>query len=118
MPVTCPAEIGGANFVWLKNSYGRGTNEKSVGIVMDARIVFVVVDAELGRVAGLDEILHVKVRDDHLLAALVKRVQPAIRIFFKHIEIGGIVFPAVRVEISKQAHARLFIDEKESAKIT
>src|SRR5258708_17854054 len=118
MPVAGPAQIGGANFVRLKNSYRRGTNEKSVVIVMDARIVFVVVDAELGRVAGLDEILHVKVRDDHLLAAMLKGLQPAVRIFFEHKEIGGVVFPAVRVEISKQAHAGLFIDEKKPAKIT
>ena len=47
MAVAGPAEIGGANFVRLKNADGRGPHEKSVVVVMDARVVLVVVNAEL-----------------------------------------------------------------------
>jgi hypothetical protein len=95
MAVAGPPQIGRANFVRLKNSDGRGPHEKTVVIVMDARVVFVVMNAELGRVARLDEILHVKICDDHLLVAELECVEAAIRVFLEQVEVGGVVFPAV-----------------------
>ena len=63
------------------------------------------------------KILHVKIRNDHLLVASLESIQTAVRVFFEQVEISGVIFPAVRVEISKHAHARLFMDKNEPAKI-
>src|SRR5580692_3205013 len=117
VPVAGPAQIRRANFVGLKNSHRRGPHEKPVSVVLHARVVLVVVNAKFGRVARLHEILHIKIRDDHLLVPQLETVQAAVGVLFEKIEIGGVVFPAVRVKVSEKAYARLLVDKNKSAKI-
>ena len=50
----------------------RWTHEKAVVVVVDAGVVPVVVETELGGVALGDEILDVQIRDIDLLSAFVK----------------------------------------------
>src|SRR5207245_11055886 len=84
---------------------------------MQTGVVLVVVHTELSCVARPDEILPVKVGDDHLLMAPAERVQAAVGVLLEEMEIREVVLPAVRVQGAKDAHARLLLNEEEPAKV-
>ncbi len=78
-----------------ENADRRGPRQKSVVVVVNSGVVLIVVNAELRCVARLEEILHVQIRDDHLLVPWLECVESAVRIFFEEVEIREVVFPAV-----------------------
>src|ERR1700752_3041459 len=103
--------------MWLKHANRRGTRKETVVVVMHARLVLVIVDAELGRVTGVDEILQIKIRNNHLLVPQPERVEAAVGVLLEEIEIRRVVLPAVRVQVSKKSQAGLLVDKNKSAKI-
>ncbi len=96
---------------------GRGTDQKSVVVVVNAGVVAVVVKAEFGGVALGEKILDVDVRDVDLLSATLKCVQAAVRIFLEEVEPGEIVGQAVGTQIAEKPYSGLFFGEEESAKV-
>ena len=86
----------------LRRADGRGTDEKSVVIEVDAGIVAVVVKAEFGGVALGEEILDVNVRDVNLLSRGFESVQSAVGVFLEEVEPSEIVRDAVGVRLPKR----------------
>ena len=121
--VTGPPQVGRADVVRPQliirphKAERRRTYQEIVLIKMQTGVVLVVVHTELSCVARPDEILPVKVGDDHLLMAPAERVQAAVGVLLEEMEISEVVLPAVRVQVAKDAHARLLLNEEEPAKV-
>src|SRR4051812_27012906 len=73
--------------------------------------------ADLRRVAGFDEILNIEIRYQNFLIATMRRIQQAVGVLLQHVEVRGIVLILVRLQISEHPHARLIIEENETAKV-
>ena len=85
---------------------------------MKTGVVFVERADEFRGVAGKEKILEIDIAENDLLMAAVESgVEAAVGIFFEEIEIGGVVFDAIAVQIAEDADGGLFIDEKKAAKI-
>src|SRR5205823_6259879 len=92
-------------------------DEEPVLVVLDAAVVEVRVEADLGRVAGEKEVLPEQVRDEDLLVAEVERVQPAVRVLLDLVEEREVVLPAVVVPVAEQAYARLVVTEQKPLEV-
>ena len=106
-----------ANRMRRHQSDGRRPHQEIIGVVLERRIVFVVMEAGLNRVAGLDEILPVNIGDHHLLVAVGQGVQAAVGVLFQHREIRQVELIAVGIQVAEQPHARLLVGENEAAEI-
>src|SRR6266850_1162799 len=121
-----PAEVTNANAMKNRACPGilidhvanrRRANQKAVVVIMDAGIIFIPGGDEFRGVAGEKEILQIDVAEYHLLVAAFERVEAAVRVFLKELEIRQIVLDASGMDISKDADGRLLIHKKEAAKI-
>src|SRR5712692_3293496 len=112
-----PAQIDGANVVRPHGADGRRAHQEIVLIEVESGVVLVVMHTELRSVAGPQEILPVEIGDQRLLVPPCKCVQAAVGVFFEEMEVGQVILPAVRVQVAKNAHAGLLLDEQETSKI-
>src|SRR6267143_1908264 len=85
---------------------------------MQAGIVLVPCDNELCRVAGEKEVLKIDVAEKDLLMAAFERVESAVSVFFKKMEVGEIVFDAIAVKVAEDSQGRLFVNKKKAAKVS
>src|SRR3984885_5686954 len=120
--VTGPSQIVGANVVRMDSSVDHRSSrlwahQKTIVVVVDTGVVAVVVEAELGCIALGEKSLYVRVRDVHLLPALVESVQAAVRVFFQKIKPREIVGQSIGTQVAKDSHARLRFGKKESAEV-
>ena len=121
--VAGPTDVRGMNAVRLDHAARkhfanrRRTHEKTVVVVMDGGIVFVVVNAQLRGVTLEQEILAKHVGDDHLLIAQRHRIQAAVGILFEEIEVRDVILPPIRIEIAEDADAWLFFHKQETAEV-
>src|SRR4029077_1343796 len=92
-------------------SDGRGANQKTVVVIVEARIIFVPRADEFHGVTGEKEILQINVAQKDLLVAPVKSVEAAVGVFLQEMEIGDVVFDAVALQVSEDAHRWLFVNE-------
>src|SRR5712672_583473 len=126
VPVAKPAKIANANSVengtaagiLIDNvSDGRGANEKTVVVIMQAGVILVPGSHEFRGVTGKKEILQVHIAEKHLLVAPFERIEAAVGVFLKEVKICKIVFDAIAVKIPEKTQCRLFIHEKKAAEI-
>src|SRR5262249_45388747 len=108
--------------MWADDADARGADEDSVLIVARARLVAVVMRAELDRVTFGERVLAEDVGDIDLLIAEfdfaeVDRVQLTVGLFFEHVEIGKVVLPPVRRDVAEHPHAKVRVAEDEAAEI-
>ena len=77
----------------MRNNYANRlrTRDDPVVVVIDRRIIFIKVVAELCCVTLEQKVLQVQVRDRHLLMAVIERVQPTIGVFLQVIEVREVV---------------------------
>ena len=87
----------------------RRPHQKIILVEPERRVVLVVVKTELDVVPALDKILPVKIRDPHLLVAILQPVQPAVGIFLQHGEVSQIVLIAVRMEVTEDTQSRFLV---------
>src|SRR5207302_9446728 len=86
VPIAGPAEISDIQRVRREDADRIRPNEEVVLIEVERRTIMVVMNAELGRVAGKEEILPIIVGDVDVLMAALERVQFAIGILLLLIE--------------------------------
>src|ERR1700687_5965988 len=67
-------------------SYWRGAHEKPVVIKMQAAIIAVVVEAELGGISLGQKILHVNVGNTDFLSPILQRVEPTVGVLLEKVE--------------------------------
>ena len=80
----------------------RRTHGKTIFIVMRARLVVVIVNAELRSVSECQKILNVEIRDSYVLLTLAEDgVQLTVRFLLKHWEIDKIPLEPVRAEVAE-----------------
>src|SRR5258706_12948110 len=90
----------------LRPSRGWAVQEAIV-VIVNARIVSVVMETELSRVALAEKVLDVQIGNVNLLSAFVKCVQSAIRILFEKIKPRDVVRQPIGAQIPKDTNARL-----------
>ncbi len=118
-----PTDVRGMNAVRLNHTTrkhfanGRRAHEKTVVVVVDGGIVFVVVNAQLRGVTLEQKILAKHIGDDHLLIAQGHRIQAAVGILFEEIKIRDVILPPIRIEIAEDADAWLFFHKQETAEV-
>src|SRR5271155_3093804 len=99
--VSRPSNVDGMDAVRMQNALREnranrgGADQKTIVVVMNGGVVFIVVNAELRRVTLKEEVLAINVSDDHLLIPEFHGIQTAVGVFFEKVEIGEIVLPAV-----------------------
>src|SRR5262245_42489636 len=84
---------------------------------MGGAVIEVGVKANLGGVTFPQEILPVRVCNQHELVARIELIQPGIAVLLAHIEHGQVVLPAVIRVVAKNARSQVDVVEEESAKI-
>src|SRR4051812_25687522 len=101
--VSSPAEIEGVNVMCAHGSNRGRPGDISGAVVVSAAVIEAAVQAPLCCVARPEKILPVKVGDEHLLSAFVKRVQLRISVLLAQIEGGQVVLESVVTPIAKEA---------------
>ena len=87
VPVAGPAEVDARRpRAAAKTPTGSGRTRKSFVSNLKLGLVAVVVEADLRRVAGPDEVLPVVVGDDRVLLAVVERVEQAVGVLLRLVE--------------------------------
>src|SRR5687767_7672658 len=71
----------------------------------------------LDRVALANEILPEDVGDVNILMTRVEAVQPAVRVFLEHREVGAVELVPVVVERAKHARAKVVVGKDKPAKV-
>ena len=117
VPVAGKADIIGVDLVGLKDADGIGPDEKAVVVEMDGRLVVVVVEADLRGIARHEEVLPVIVHDEHVLAAIVERVQAAVGVLFELVEEQDVELVAVGKPRPEEADGAVRVAENEAAKV-
>ena len=103
--VAGPAEVAGVDAVGDDVADGGGAFDPAVLVVVNAGLVADEVVAELGGVAGGEEILDEDVGERDLAAAAVERVEAAVGVLLEEVEAGDVVLDAVGLEIAEEADA-------------
>ena len=104
--VAGPAEVGDVDLVRLEDADRVGADQEAVLVELERRRVVVVVQADLRRVAGEDEVLAVVVGEDQVLAAVVERVELAVGVLLPLAEVGQVALVAVGVAGAEEPDAR------------
>ena len=117
VPVAGEAEVGGVDPVRLEHAGRVRTDEELVVVEHDARLVVIVMDAALDRVAGPDEVLAVVVGDEDVLPPVVERVQAAVRVLLGLAEVDEVELVAVAVEGAEQPDGPVRVAEDEPAEV-
>ena len=112
-----PAEVTHVDGVRLKSAVGIGAHQEPVLVVLERGWVVIVVQAHLGCVAGENEVLPVVIGEKEVLAAVVERVQPGVRVFFPLTEIHEVELIAIRELRAEEPDASVLVGEQESPEI-
>ena len=84
---------------------------------MKSRLVVVVQQTEVHRIAFSEDVAPIKVGGIYALIAHPPAVQAAIGILLKHVEVCQVVLKNVVVKCAEQAHAWLLIGKSETGKL-
>ena len=107
--VSSPAQVVCVDLVRSVNSDRIRTDQKSIRVKFDARLVSVVVEAYLGVVSGKDEVVSVVVHDQRVLVSIVKGVQQAIGVLFGLVEPNHVVLILVTQSIAEESNGAIEI---------
>src|SRR4029077_2393281 len=94
-----------------------GTNEVAIFVVVRSAVIPVRVNAPLCGVTFPDKILPVKIREEHFLVAIVKRVQLRVRVLLALAEGGCVVLKSIVVPVSKKSRAEIDVVEDKPAEV-
>ena len=94
-----------------------GTHQEPVGIELIARLIAIVMKADLGVVSWKDKVVAVVVCDEGVLMAIIKGVEQAISIFFGLIKPQYVVLVLIAQAIAKESYCAVGIGENKAAKI-
>ena len=112
--VAGPAEVADVDRVRLEIADGVGADQEAVLVELERRRVVVVVQADLGRVAGKDEILAVVIGEEQVLAAVVERVERGVGVFFPLTEVDQVELVAIREPGAEEPDAAVDVGEQET----
>src|SRR5580692_7249970 len=126
MPTSEPAEVANSNTVRESAASraltddvadGRRANEKTVVVVMHARIIFVPGSDKFRGVTRKEKVLQIDVSKHNLLVTAIKSVEAAVGVFLKKLKIRGVVLDAVALPVAENAQTGLLVNEKKAAEI-
>lgn len=117
MAVASHAEVISVDLVLAKDADGIRPNEKLIAVELDARLVVVVVKAELRSVTRKDEILTKVVEDDSILVAVIEGIQHAVRLFFSLIEPNEIELIPIGQTCAEETNGAIGVCEDKPAKV-
>ena len=83
VPVARPAKVDHIEFMGLEDAHRVGPDQEAVRVEVLRGVVVVVVKADLGRVAGEEEVLAVVVGDEDVLPPVVEGVQLAVGVLLR-----------------------------------
>src|SRR6185312_4132924 len=111
------ADVMPPNAMWRDHANRFGPGDDSVVVEINRGVILIEVVAELGGISLEEKVLNVEVGNHHLLMTIVKCIQAAVGVLLQVIEVGQVVFEAIRLQIAKNAQSRLLFVVDESPKI-
>src|SRR5947209_513475 len=117
MPIPRPTEVVSVHVMGAHGAEGSGAYDVPVAVVMRASVIEVGVKTPLRGIARPQEVLPIEVANEHLLIALIKRVQLGVGIFLAQVEQGEVVLKAIVSPIAEESRAEVDVVEDKTAKV-